>query len=323
MTELWIYSALGAFPCISCLILLLRLKKKKAEFYYISLFATLVLMNACQMIGYLAALISTDISEYFASAYLISMYFFFAHLLMTSFFLCPLKFLHRRFAWIYIFPCILTALHIFGLMVEDFRLEGNVMLHNDGLLAPLFDVFILTSSIFSISLLAWSSSRKSIDATLKSKNILALLSFAPIILSFAYLIIRSMGPNPVPVVGVIPWVSIFMAVSFYYISRDQVFDLSAGLSNFLVRVTLCYKYLNMTTSKDEFRGFDNDIKWQLIKEELDKCGGQISKVVEKTGYHDSTIRNYVKKYNYDASCAGESHKSTDAENSHGSSNIGE
>lgn len=150
----WLFISLAIVATISCLWLLKRLLTKRASKEFILLFGNLAVMNIFQTLGYAAWHLSPRLGELSADLYLVSAYFFFTHLLIFSFGLSKSPLTGKKFAALYIYPVLLTLLHASGLTIESYRIEQNTLMHNDGLLAPLFDIYVLFCCVGSATVFA-------------------------------------------------------------------------------------------------------------------------------------------------------------------------
>ena len=289
--EFWIYALYPAFAAAFCIILLAKAWKSKAAYEYINLFATLVLINTSQVAIYLVINASFKLASYFADLYLITAYFFFAHLLQLALSMSE----HNRGSWpkyIYIIPVALTAMHIAGLSIESYRLESNTILHNDGTYAWCFDVFILAASLTSIITFILNTHSTEYDYVLISRNLIALFSFVPFLLGVAYIVIRSNTDSPVSVVYIIPTMSLWIACVFYYITKPNIIDLTRSPKGHWEAVKLIYSAICHIDNKQQIEEFSK--QWQLLtyKEKLRKYK-TYTRSAKALGVSESTLRKAV------------------------------
>ncbi len=261
INNVWLHSLLPFAVAIICLSLLLRLYKNKSDLVYKRFFITLMLMNAFQSAGYVMFSFSPKNAEWLADAYLIVLYFFFVHLVMIALSLSKWSFRAVVVNSLYIPAVILAVLHLSGLMIDSYRVEQNSLMHNDGKLSWLADVFMLGSCV-----VAWSIhlvNIKSIDdRVLVSKNILSLSCFAVIIIVLFSIVLLSTTDNPVSLAIAGPAISAWTAIFFFYISRKRIIDVSINLFYLLARIRIGLKFA--------FGGNSVHSDMTEIKKEMDK-----------------------------------------------------
>ena len=294
--NVWFYSSLPLISALCCLFLLRKLITNKKGLVYTLLFSNLALMNLTQSVGYLVLSMSISVGKYVADVYLITLYFFFAHLFLFVCYLSndPIKPKHRRI--IYLFPFLLTFLHINGWMVDGYRIEHNTPMHNDGPLAWCFDLYIITVSLATPALL-WQNIKNNLgDRMLVSKNAITLISFIPLTIAFAIIILLSRTQYAIPVVIIIPTISIYTAITYYYISRDKVIDLSIGLSFFCERIKLAYLLLEIHKTKTDLKTFNKAVEKQFIQEALEEQNYNIQETADYLDINHTTLRNKIKEY---------------------------
>ncbi len=298
INNLWMYAALPMVPAVLCVFILIRLYKRKMGNHYIKLFSNLVLMNFSQAIMYVLFSFSVKAAGYAADAYLIAAYFFFTHLMMTSIFLSDRKniFINISSDWLYAFPLLLTFLHFNGLMVESYRVEQNSLMHNDGSFAWCFDLYIMISNILTIYFLLRNVKHCKKQRMTVSKNLIAIISFIPLIIVFFIVVALSSTKYAIPVAVIGPTITFYTALSFYYISQERVIDLSIGGRFFWDRLKLAYKLLETDKTKADMRTFHKHIDKQFIKEALYENDRQIQATADYLRINHTTLRNKIKEY---------------------------
>jgi hypothetical protein len=211
------YSLYPTLVVILCVLLLHKAYRSGAGLPYLKLFANLALINIFQAISYATLGFSLTFSQYIADLYLISAYFLFIHFMQLALYLSE----GDREPWpkyLYIAPIILTLLHFSGLMVNSYRIENGVLFHNDGLFAWVFDVFVILSSVITIITFTHNFIYNKKNELIASKNIIALISFIPFVLMSTLLIVLSNTQHVIPVVIIIPSITVYIVAIFYYIS---------------------------------------------------------------------------------------------------------
>jgi hypothetical protein len=296
--DIWLYSFLPAIPALSCVVLLLKLNRNKAEWFSIRLFVNLLMMNVIQALAYIVFSFSLDIAKYIADAYLISAYFFFTHLLIYVSQLSENPPSIKNISKLYAFPFLMTSFHLAGLMVSDYRVENNALLHNDGPLAWCLDVYILSSCMFSVAFLLRNAKQARYKNTLLySKNVLALISFIPLVIAFFVIVTLSMTQYAIPVVIIGPMVTLYTSFAFYYISKRRIIDASIGLRLLKSRVSLAWKLLEThKKNKESIKDLKNAIDKQFIKETLEENDHHIQKTADAMGLNHTTLRNKIKEF---------------------------
>lgn len=296
MNDLWLYSLLPFFSAAVGLYLLKRLIDKKSPVESLLLFINIVLVNAVQSIGYIVWPYIETGHQYFADAYLIALYFLFAHLLLFSISLSGKSARYQYRYLIYIFPVILTLLHIAGFMVEGYRIDGYVILHNDGELAWCLDFFVLMSCIAAATIFGKNMKANFHDKVLASKNIIALVSFIPLILAFTVVDLLSRTLYVVPIIVIGPLVTLYAALSFYYLHKERVIYLSVGLVFFMSRLKLANKILELNNTRADVRTYTKAVEKQIILEVLGRHQGKIQEAADYLGMNHTTLRNKIKEY---------------------------
>ncbi len=296
VNHLWFYSSLPFIAAVICCYLLGKLLVKKSNIGALLLFSNLALLNIIQAALYLALSYSQVIGEYFADAYLITAYFFFAHLTLFAVSLSKKPVTPIKHYLMYVLPGVLTVFHLSGLMVDGYRFEQNALMHNDGPLAWCFDVFALVSCIAAAAILFNNIKANRGNRMLTSKNIIGLISFVPLILAFFIIILLSATPYAFPVVIVGSLITIYTALAFYYLLRDSVVDLSIGLTFFWRRLSLAYLLLETHKTKTDLKTFTKAVEKQFINEALELHKGNIQETADYLGINHTTLRNKIKEY---------------------------
>lgn len=290
---------LSLLPLLSagcCSWLLIKLAREKAPTHFQLLFSNLMAMNLSQACGYMAFAVHPNIGELFADAYLISAYFFFTHLMISAVQLGNAPPPLRKLAPVYIFPVILTALHLAGFIVDSYRFEQNALMHNDGSLSACLDVYIIASCFFTVAVLRRNTKQPGMERMQTSRNLVALLSFVPLVAAFLIIVVLSSTKYAIPVVVIGPLITIYTALSFYYVSRKKVVDLSIGIRFFMDRVLLAYALLETHKSKQDLKAYSKAVDKQFIKEALHENGNNIQETANFLGINHTTLRNKIKEY---------------------------
>ncbi|MCF6281252.1 MAG: hypothetical protein L3J28_03430 [Candidatus Polarisedimenticolaceae bacterium] len=297
--DIWVYIFLPAISALACLYLLRKLLSKKASIESMLLFSSLTLMNVWQVSLYLTWSDALTVGSYFADAYLITSYFFFTQLILFAISLSGKAVNIYPYYVLYLIPGTLSLFHIFGLMVASYRFEANALLHNDGILAWCFDLFILVACLATVSILWRNMRRYFADKIIASKNIIALVSFIPLTFVFTVLILLSRTPYAIPVVVIGPFITLYTAVTFYYLQRERVVDLSVGISFFINRLKLANQLLEMKNTKGELKSYTKAVERQFILEVMEIHDGNIQKTADYLGMNHTTLRNKIKEYEVD------------------------
>lgn len=295
ITHIWFYSLLPASVTLCCFILLIKAYRTHVSRSTLKLFINLIILNACQAVAYVLFAISPPIAEYAADAYLMTVYFLFIHLLFVALSLRE----QGEPKWsrlLYIFPILLVCMHLSGLMIESYRVEKNSLMHNDGTLAWTFDLFIIITSLVTVFIF-FKNTKAHGNYARASRNIIALLSFIPLVATFSLLIFLSRTDNPVPVVIVVPIISLYIAFVFYYLSRSEVVDLSVNIGFYALmkRVRLALLLLEHINTKSELNAFYNALRKQRYSEALAKNNNDFNAAAKELNIHHTTLRNLLKE----------------------------
>ena len=287
------YSLYPTLVALLCLLLLHKAYKSGAGLPYLKLFANLAAINICQIIIYLSLQSSFQVASYAADAYLISAYFLFTHFMQLALYLSE----RDRGSWpkyLYIPPIMLTCLHFSGLMVESYRLENNAILHNDGDFAWVFDIFLLSASIITVITFFINSRQIKINHLLASKNIIALISFIPFILASSIIVILSNTEHTIPVVIIIPSISLYIVCLFYYISRSRIIDLTIGPRAFIRRLKIASLLLSNLRTKKDLDDFNRQLQLLKYTEAMQKHSYNYNAAADELKVHPTTLRNALK-----------------------------
>lgn len=295
--NIWFYSLLPASVAFYCLTVLFRSVSVGSDISYIKLFTNLMLMNVLQAVGYIMFAFAPIYAEYIADLYLISTYFFFIHLLQIALALTKTPIDSRYSNLLYLLPAALSVMHCFGLIVEGYRVEQNTLMHNDGDFSWCADIFALVSCIATVMLLKRNVKATSDDRILMSKNMLALLSFAPLILAAFVLAALSMTEYVISVTIIGPLVAFYTALVFFYISKKNIVDLSIGLRFFKARLRLAILLLETENNKKATGHFKEKMEKQFVLEALDRNNHKIQITADYLGINHTTLRKKIKDYN--------------------------
>ncbi len=293
VSNIWFYISFPAVAALLCLLLLRKAYKSNADAPYIYLFVNLVLMNLLQAMGYVVFIFHANLAEYFADAYLISIYFLFIHLFLIALSLSP----NEPKPWrhlVYIFPAILTLLHLAGYIVDGYRLEHNTYMHNDGDLAWCLDLYILFSCCSSAMLFFKNKKEIRNDNVLESRNIIALFSFFPLIIILLGLMMLSRTEEALPMSIIVPFISIYIVSFFYYISRSKIIDLTVGWRAIIERFKLLEDGMGQLNNKEDFDEFAYKWRDQLYREAMARNNNDMKAAAEDINVSESTLRKFFK-----------------------------
>ncbi|MGS2716592.1 hypothetical protein ACVBE9_00325 [Eionea flava] len=296
MHEIWFYSVYPLVVSVICCFLYCKAWKSGAASEYLRLFSNLTIINLCQVAIYLFIPFYFVVAEYIADFYLIAAYFLFAHLLQLSLSLSETY----RGTWpryIYIVPVVLTVMHLLGLMVESYRIAADgTILHNDGTHSIYFDVFGIVACISTIVIFGINVKTVKDDYVNSSRNLIALLSFVPFILGAVYLIVRSNTDNPVSVVYVVPTMTLWIALVFYYISKGSIVDLTLSPQGHIERFKLMHLGACHIDTPEQRQYYEDQRRLHFYKEKLRKHNFHYPTVAKEAGVGDTTVRTFIKKH---------------------------
>jgi hypothetical protein len=293
ISALLFYSLYPTLVALLCLLLLHKAYRSGAGLPYLKLFLNLALMNFCQALGYVILVFSNTYAQYMADFYLICAYFLFSHFIQLALYLSE----KDRGYWpkfLYIPPIILTSFHLSGFMVDSYYLQNNAMLHNDGIFAWAFDAFLIVASVTTITVLFINIRQIKSNYLLASKNIIALISFFPFILSASIIIILSNTEVAIPVVIIVPSISLYIVSIFYYISRSQVIDLTIGPKAFIKRLKIASLLLSTLRTKKDLDNFNRQLQLLKYTEAMEKHRNNYNAAADELKVHPTTLRNALK-----------------------------
>lgn len=203
-------------------------------------FINLAAMNMALSAGYFTiGTIGVEAGKSFADLYIIVGYFLFAHMLLFARSLSSKPIILKERAYYYIAPVILTFFHLNGWMVLDYRVEQNALMHEDGPLAHLTELYVLVCFFAGFYLIRTNIKDTNNPHELKAKNYIAGLSIIPLVFIFGFFLLLSLTPWAITIVVVGPVVSCYTAYIAYKLSDDYVVDLSKGLDNYRKRWEIC------------------------------------------------------------------------------------
>lgn len=294
ITNIDFYTFFPAFVALFCVLLVCKAYRSGASVTYIKLFSNLALINICQVVIYITITSSFQVASYAADAYLIAAYFLFTHFMQLALYMSE----RNRGSWpryLYVPPVVLAVLHLSGLMIDGYRLQSGAMLHNDGAFSWLFDIFILLASVITIMTFILNTRQIKRDYLLISKNIIALISFIPFIFAVSLLIVLSNTKHVVPVVIVIPAISLYIVLVFYYISRSKIIDLSIGPKAFLKRLKVASLLLSTLNTKKDLDNFNRQLQLLKYTEAMQKHQNNFNAAADELKMHPTTLRNALKE----------------------------
>jgi len=288
----------GLLPSLSVLLsgmLLIKLINRKVPIITLVLFGCLLLMGLSQFLGYVVAAWWPEHTRYFADAYLISAYFFFATLALFALNLNPEHRVNHQL-FFYLLPTALAVLHVGGFMVESYRFEQNSLMHTDGPMAPAFDLFALFCCMATIGIARLNIKQFPNDGQLLTKSKLLLWSFAPIAICFGVLIVLSKTDYAISLAVVGPLIIIYTAIAYFYIAKKQIIDCSIGSTALRQRAKLAYQLIAMQKLKDSLKELNRKIQQQFITEAFFENGSSYRAAAEQLGYDESYVRKQIKEY---------------------------
>jgi len=288
------FSLLPWFAVIGCCFLV-RVFKRNFELKPIKwIFYSLLGMNTAQALGYAIAPVNVAGAYIFADLYLICAYFMFATLLLFTFNLSSSSSVHTK--KILAIPFTLTILHLSGLMVEGYRFEKNTLLHNDGPLAILFDLFALTTCLSVISTSIYNIRKYAGNTQITSKSAFLFLSFMPLLASFFTLVLFSRSDNPIPATLVSPCITIYTACVFLYLSSDKIINLRLGYRPLAQRLKLAYSVLIVENENGGHLEAKSMVEKRFILEAFASTEKNAGKTAQVLGINPSTV--YAKLNDY-------------------------
>ncbi|CAA0109994.1 Uncharacterised protein [BD1-7 clade bacterium] len=289
------YATLPALVASCCLYLLYRLHLNSSKMEFRLLFLCLAAMNLFQSAGYLLfAIPSPTIASIAADAYLMSLYFMFACLALFVIGLTrPFKWRHLS---VFIPPILLSIVHTQGLIVESYEIRHNSLMHTDGPLAWLMDVYLLTSCFFTGGLLIKGARDESLDSAVTSKCITALVSFIPLIAVFALLVALSMTKHAIPVVIIGPIITLYTALAFYYLTGSRVAEVTNNAPQFYQKLKVAYPALVPENGDIEPDTFSPTAEKKIIEKALEELNGDIDAVARVMGCPAHTLRHKLTQY---------------------------
>ena len=292
--HIWLYSSLSGVVTLLCAFLSYRALSAAAPSPYVKLFANLSIMNLLQTVAYIMFAYSPSLAEYGADAYLIALYFLFAHLPMLS--LCLSQKDHSKlFKYLYIVPALLAIFHLSGFMIESYRVENNSLMHNDAELAWTFDLFIILSSVATVVVFITNARQTKDDYLLASRNIIAALSFIPLVIAFSTLILLSRTDYAIPVVVVIPLISTYITLVFNYVRSTNIIDLSIGPAAIVERFKVAYLALTVLQTRQDVDQIADKLRHQKYIEALRRHQNDYKAAAKELNIHPSTLYSRINK----------------------------
>lgn len=292
ITDNIVYSV---FPLIAVMLHLLIIKRassRKASSSFIILFSIFCLLNAFQAGIYLSFDYSIFFAYHFTDAYLITAYFLFAALPMMAFSLSKHEYSFAKY--IYIVPLVLTVLHFGGYMIDGYRVVNGTILHNDGVYSHFFDLFLAVSSIITVALLAYNLYTMT-ENLQKSRNLIALIAFVPFIFFVMLIIALSNTDSPISVVIIVPLVSVYISLVFYYVSGSMIIDLTIGPYAMWQRIKAAHMLLSTLQNKKDLDNFNRRVNTIKYQEMLARHNNNINKAAAELDIHHTTLRKALKE----------------------------
>ena len=182
----------------------------------------------------------------FADVYLIAAYWLFANILLLTNTLSDEPLEHLR--WVYLAPAILSVMHVAGLLTDGYRIENGSPMHNNSALGWLGDAYLIMC-LLGVGAIVASNLKRNDEVVWISKNWLFLFSLIPMVLGFGYVVVASAGPNPVSLVTIGPLMIVWAALTFYYLSRPSVVNVSYGIRLFIRRLKLAVDPIDWTAER--------------------------------------------------------------------------
>ncbi len=292
--HIWFYSSLSGVVTLLCAFLSYRAWASNALTPYVKLFMNLALMNFLQTVAYIMFSFSPSIAEYGADAYLIAWYFLFAHLPMLALCLSQKNY-SGWFKYLYLIPITLTIFHIFGLMIESDRVEDNSLMHKDAQLAWTFDLFIILSSLLTVIIFIVNARKIKDDYALASRNIIAAISFIPLVIAFSVIILLSRTQYAIPVVVVIPIISAYITLVFNYVRSTKIIDLSIGPAAIIKRFKVAYMAVTVLQTRQDVDEITKQLLYRKYEEALCRHQNDYKAAAKELNIHQSTLYNHLNK----------------------------
>lgn len=291
LTHNIVYSVFPIVASLFHLIIIKRARERKASLIFITFFTILFFGNLFQALIYISLDHIPFISYRFTDLYLISAYFLFAVLPNLALNLSDAKYSWSKY--IFVIPIVFTLLHIMGYMVDGYRISNGTVLHNDGQYAHIFDLFIVISSLSTISFLLFNVYTVS-DNVQKSRNLIALIAFVPFIFFVLFLVALSNTDNPVSVVIIVPVVSIYISFIFYYLSGKNIIDLTIGPLAMSRRLRAAHMLLSILKNKNDLDRLTKYVNRIRYEEALARHKNNFKTASVELDVHPTTLRKALK-----------------------------
>ncbi len=274
---------LAAFLCIKAL------SKSNLDISAKLLFICMLTMSLCQAIGLPIIPYSVNTAAFFADSYLITMYFFFASLVIFVYRLSNKK---NGIFFLYLIPLILTVLHLSGLMVTGYRAEQSSLMHDDGKFSFLFELEALLAIVGSLTI-SILNRRFEDDQIVLAKNMIISYSFIPLAMVTVLLVILSATDYAISATYVSPPIIIYSALIYGYVSNPKVIDISTGISHLPARLKLAIDFIFISANKTELDNCFEQEEKQILMELYLKHKGNTELMANDYGVNQSYIDNKI------------------------------
>ncbi len=184
-------------------------------------------------------------------------------------------------------------MHVAGLLTDGYRIENGSPMHNNSELAWVGDAYLIMC-LLGVGAIVVSNLKRNDEVVWISKNWVFLFSLIPMVLGFGYVVVASAGPNPVSLVTIGPLMIMWAALTFYYLSRPSVVNVSYGIRLFIRRLKLIRFILELDYSRENQRVIFLEIEKQSIREALAKHDSNIPDAATSLGWDHSTLRKKLK-----------------------------
>lgn len=185
----------------------------------------------------------------------------------------------------------LVILHVNDGLVTGYLYTDYGMTHIDGPYGFVFDVHILV--FLFLSLYQFMKGTSSNDRLVASRNRFTLYAFIPIML---FILAMIMGPKVGKFFSVglgMPILSVYALVAFAYVSKDDIVDISDGLTKLVARARIIVD--SFGTAEMTLDDYLESAEKAFLTHELDRGEG-LDQIAKRLDVHPTSLRTKLNKY---------------------------
>ena len=285
--QFYIYGLTALVACtMKIIILSMAVSKSKltSAFYIVCL--ALIAQNALEFLSAFTFGANPAIAAWFVDGVMFSLYLFAASLIYFCVTVAQLRHAKYYIAFFAGFALLVAGVHLSGLLIESYVAVGYTIISNEGVLYPIFQIYILSVILTILGTLIYGMLSESAEVKARCKS--TLIAIAPICaLGLGVVLFRLMGFNSSSAI-LMPIASTFFVWILMLDQRGQFITFQVKW-RIIFKLATNIKNLNLSEWAEE-------VEKQLVLEAMRTEGNNKSAAARLLGSNQTTFHRKAEKY---------------------------